>query len=145
MTSEPDHREFIATLYAPYKADPDMPPDQFEARTFLLNFSYRYVERPQDVLWLLEIVAADGMILLHWYGAERLFEEEVEVRIRWDGRGDDGPLAAAIYLARLQAVSINARKDQLPDVQEDDVKRALASAEGVIEQAWDVSVGTGPA
>lgn len=142
-TREPDHREFLATLYAPYRAEPGMPRDEPEARIFLLNFSYYYVERPQDALWLLEIVAADGRVVRTWHGVERLYRKAVEVKVYWNGRGACGELPTAVYLARLQAMSRPATRKGLPrPMRERQVRRALAQEEGRIEQAWDVTIGS---
>lgn len=141
--SEADHREFIAMLYAPYKAEPGMPPDQPEARTFLLNFSYRYVANPQDVLWLLEIVAPDGQALKSWHGVERLFQDVIERKVHWDGRGATGDLPAGVYLASMKALARDASTSLPPELGGNEIRRALACDEGRIEQSWDVSVGTG--
>jgi len=46
FASEQDHREFEATLHAPYTAQGAQ-----EGRTFTLDFSYPFARQAQNVAW----------------------------------------------------------------------------------------------
>lgn len=143
--AELDHKEFDATLYAPYRPDPANPPHEKEARTFVLEFFYYHVEQPQDVLWLLEVSGKSGTTVRKWHGVERLFEHPLEVKVRWDGRGATADLTAGIYTVRLRAISRPAcNQERPPALGEDQVRCALALADSVIDQSWDVAIGAGP-
>ena len=136
LASEVDHREFDATLHVQYKGDPD----QAEARSFTLNFEYPHVERAQDVSWRLELVAPDGQVVQRWQGVERLFQKPAEVKVRWGGRAEQALLADGIYTVRLAAASHEAGKGK-DKAAAGDVDKAIAAAEEVIEQSWDIAVG----
>jgi hypothetical protein len=106
-----DHREFEATLYAPYKADAGAGPAQPDARTFTLNFDYPGLERPQSVDWQLELEAPSGAIVQRWQGAALLLGEPLGVPVRWSGRHNGQPLAPGLYRVRMRAAS----RDVTPD------------------------------
>src|SRR6476646_6776937 len=67
FASEADHREFDATLHAPYTGK-----GARDGRTFLLHFAYPHVATTQDVIWRLELVAANGEVVQRWTGLEAL-------------------------------------------------------------------------
>jgi hypothetical protein len=120
--SEADHREFDATLSAPYRGAAD------DARTFTLAFDYPLVRTEQAVSWRLELSAPGGQLLRQWRGVETLFHAPVNVDVRWDGRGKDGAAApAGIYQVRLQASARDAG--------------GTTMADEVVEQSWQIAVG----
>ena len=65
-----DHREFEATLSAPYRGQGGRQlPD---ARTFTLSFDYPGLQRPQAAAWRLELLAPSGRRLVRWQGRATL-------------------------------------------------------------------------
>ncbi|NRR32100.1 CehA/McbA family metallohydrolase [Oxalobacteraceae bacterium] len=147
FASQADHKEFEATLHAPYQGVPGAAdPALLDARTFTLAFEYPLVERAQDVSWKLELVNAAGEVVQQWHGAERLFRKAIEVKVDWNGRAERAALADGIYQLRMQAVSRDARKGGQADTSAAAVEHALAAgAEEVIEQSWDIALGQTPA
>jgi hypothetical protein len=137
LASEVDHREFDATLHVQYKGEAG----QAEARTFTLNFEYPHVERAQDVSWRLELVAPDGQVVQRWQGVERLFQKPVDVKVRWGGRAEQALLADGLYTVRMAAASHDAAGKGRDKAAAEDVDKAIAAAEEVIEQSWDIAVG----
>jgi hypothetical protein len=121
-----DHREFEATLYAPFKAEPGAAQ---EARTFTLNFEYPGLATAQRVDWELELDAPGGAPVRRWQGSAQLLGEPVSVPVRWPGRQDDTSLAPGIYRVRMHAASRDAS-----------APAGVAQAEEV-EQEWEISVG----
>ena len=63
IASETDHREFDATLHAPYLGK-----GAKDGRTFLLHFDYPHVATAQDVIWRLELVSNSGEVVQRWTG-----------------------------------------------------------------------------
>jgi hypothetical protein len=125
-----DHREFEATLYAPYKADAGPAARQAEARTFTLNFEYPGLHRAQLVTWQLELAAPSGTVLQRWQGSATLLRDPVSVPVRWSGSVDGAALAPGIYRIRMRAVS----RDAVPAA-----PGALEDEE--VEQSWEIAVG----
>ena len=150
LASEIDHREFEATLHAPFKAEPAGNGDT-EARTFTLAFKYPFVERAQDVSWRVELLSPNGDVVQRWHGVERMFTKGVDVRLRWDGRSGSAPVADGVYQVRMQALARDAAGDgkgKFPDASEYAVDQALAAgADELKEQSWEILVGkaTAPA
>jgi hypothetical protein len=135
LASEADHKEFEATLHAPYTGDAVA-----GARIFTLVFDYPLVKRAQDVAWRVELVSPDGEVLQRWLGASRLFGKPASVAVHWDGLADNRPLADGVYQVRMQAIAQDAAgKGALSDA--DVEQRLAAGADEVVEQAWDISVG----
>ncbi|MES3020621.1 MAG: Ig-like domain-containing protein [Pseudomonadota bacterium] len=144
FASEADHREFEASLHAPYKATAGTGAAQREARTFTLAFDYPYVKTAQDVSWRLEVVGPNGAVLRRWHGAERLFAKPVDVNLAWDGRVDNVALPAGIYQVRMVALSKDAAAARA-DASEGAVEKALgATGAELIEQSWEISLGATP-
>ena len=140
--AEDDHREFGATLDAPYSVEDGGAAGaglagsaRRDARTFTLAFDYPQVTRPQRVSWRLELVAPSGAVVRRWQGVKRLFRQAVQVRVRWSGRGQHAGqhagLADGVYQVRMWAQSRNAAVR----------KGAGDSAGEVVEQAWDIALG----
>ena len=121
--SEADHREFDATLYAPYLGEPGAG----EARTFVLAFDYPLVDAAQAVSWRLELAAPDGRQVAQWSGVETLFRAPLKVALRWDGRLGGAAAPAGIYQVRLLASAREAG--------------GTLRADEVVEQSWPVAVG----
>jgi hypothetical protein len=124
--SEADHREFDATLYAPYLGEAAAG----EARTFTLAFDYPLVATPQTVSWRLELVAADGRVAAQWSGTETLLGAPLKVEVRWDGRAGGAAAPAGIYQVRLQASAREAGE-----------AGSNGLAEEAVEQGWQIAVG----
>jgi hypothetical protein len=132
QASEADHREFDATLYAPYLGEAAAG----EARTFTLAFDYPLVATPQTVSWRLELVAADGRVAVQWSGTETLFREPVKVEVRWDGRAGEAVAPAGIYQVRMRA---SAREAGAMGEVSEASKNSLV--EEAVEQGWEIAVG----
>src|SRR3954469_12503221 len=81
LAAPSDHREFEATLYAPYKAESAA--GARERRTFTLNFEYPGLERAQAVTWQLELVAPSGSVVRRWQGSTSVLRDPVSVAVRW--------------------------------------------------------------
>jgi hypothetical protein len=128
-----EHREFDATLEAPYRAPPG------GQRSFALHFAYPGAPREQAVTWRLELRGPSGRPLQRWFGVERLLGRPVTVRIPWDARSGGAALPDGTYQLRLRALSHD-RAAAAADA-------ALAAAglaadpEGLVEQRWDILVG----
>jgi hypothetical protein len=117
-----EHREFEATLHAPYRGDASAAAWQPDARTFTLGFDYPGLETPRTVTWRLELTAPSGAVVQRWKGATQLRGAPVEVQVRWHGRGAGAQ--SGVYRARLVA-----------SVPADD------GAAEEAEQSWDIAVG----
>ena len=118
-----DHREFDATLHAPYHGEP-AGDGYVGARTFALAFEYPLVASPRAVRWRLDLSAPDGRLVWQWNGAATLFRDPVGVAVRWDGSAGAGAAPAGIYRVRLQASA-----------------RDTALAGDIVEQSWEIAVG----
>ncbi|HEY0488616.1 MAG TPA: CehA/McbA family metallohydrolase [Telluria sp.] len=108
-----DHREFAATLHAPYRAG------MSGARTFTLNFDYPMAAANQPVGWRIELVAPSGKVVRHWRGALRLKGRPETVSVRWGGRRSSASMLDGVYRVRMRATS---RSE-------------------VVEQSWDIVLG----
>ncbi len=125
LAAPAEHREFEATLYAPYRADPGL-----DARTFTLDFEYPGLDRPRTVTWQLEVETASGSVVQRWDGSTTLFRDPVSVPVQWSGRKDGARLAPGIYQVRLRALAHDAGAP--PDADQ---------AEEEDEQSWEIEVG----
>ncbi|MDL2355180.1 MAG: Ig-like domain-containing protein [Pseudomonadota bacterium] len=135
---EADHREFEATLYAPYAAGAQ------GSRSFALDFSYPFVESAQDIVWRLELLDASGRVVQRWQGVERLTGAPRKVNIDWAGRSADPSLADGIYTVRMVATAKPATTAQVGDTSQETVDALLAGAAETEEQKWDIMVGEMP-
>jgi hypothetical protein len=131
---EEDHREFEATLYAPYAGDTQ------GSRSFTLEFSYPFVESAQDITWRLEVLDAQGNTVQRWQGIERLTGAPLKVNVDWAARSADPSLADGVYTVRLVAAAKPAT-DGGGDTSDDGVDAVLAAAADAEEQKWDIVVG----
>jgi len=138
-----EHREFTATLAAPFQA-PAMRHGHAPARTFTLHFDYPEVLREQSVDWRLDLLDPAGQPLRQWSGAERLWRAPVTVAIRWDGKGSSGPLPPGVYGLRLRALSRDADAAPEPAAAQSEAMLAAPPA-NLIEQRWEIAVGALPA
>ena len=111
-----EHREFDATLHAPYRGDGRGQP---EARTFTLAFDYPGLQERRAARWRLELLAPSGRRVRLWQGSQALDGRPVDLRVRWQGLLNGTPPAAGVYRVRLRA--------------ELDGER--------VEQAWNIAVG----
>ncbi|CDG82514.1 CehA/McbA family metallohydrolase [Janthinobacterium agaricidamnosum] len=135
-----EHREFEATLQAPYRA-----PGDNRARTISLQFAYPMADQPQRVSWRLDLLDPDGAAVRSWFGDQALLERPVDIALRWDGRADGktlpGGLSAGIYQLRLRALARDAGA-ALAGASLNGVEEILSSnAQDSIEQRWTISVG----
>lgn len=131
---EEDHREFEATLYAPYAGDAQ------GSRSFTLDFSYPFIESAQDVTWRLEVLDARGNTVQRWQGIERLTGVPRKVNIDWDARSADPSLADGVYTVRMVAAA-KPSTDTGGDTSAEGVDAVLAAAADAEEQKWDIVVG----
>jgi len=137
FASEQDHREFEATLHAPYTAQAAQ-----EGRTFTLQFSYPFVRQAQDVAWRLELIDPAQRVIQSWRGTERLSGKPVEVKVGWTGRANDPALRDGVYQVRLVAVANAADARSRAALSGEEVDRLVDAQEGErIEQSWDIVVG----
>lgn len=114
-----EHREFEATLEAPYRGDAR----GAESRTFRLSFDYPGLQGRRSVHWRLGLMAPNGREVARWQGQAILTGRPVDVPVRWQGKLANGLPAPGVYRVRL---------------------RATAGDEAV-EQSWDIAVGNPPA
>ena len=125
-SSEADHREFDATLHAPYRGDHATG----EARTFTIVFDYPLVSAPQLVGWRLDLVAADGRVAGQWSGVTALHRDPVGIELHWDGLAGSAAAPAGIYRAQLRAWT-----------RDEAAAAGPVGADDMVEQAWDIAVG----
>jgi hypothetical protein len=111
-----DHREFEATLNAPYRGDGGLQPD---ARTFLLSFDFPGLQRPQQAAWRLELLAPNGRRVAQWQGRTTLAGRPLEVPVRWHGLLAGHAAMPGLYRVRLHAA----------------IKREA------VDQDWEIAVG----
>ncbi|MBC7453322.1 MAG: CehA/McbA family metallohydrolase [Massilia sp.] len=120
--SEADHREFDATLQAPYQGA-----QAGAARTFTLAFAYARAPTAQTVRWRLDLVAASGRVVRQWRGHSALRRNSLSVTVRWDGRIQGTIAPAGIYRVRLHASARAAA--------------SVASPFQSVVQEWEIAVG----
>lgn len=114
-----EHREFDATLLAPYHGAGARP----DARTFTMSFEYPGLRGRRPVTWRLDLVAPDGRRVARWQGRLALGGRTRDVNVRWPGTLAGHRPPPGIYRVRLHA----------------------ASGGEMADQAWDIAVGTVPA
>jgi hypothetical protein len=137
FASEQDHREFEATLHAPYTAQAAQ-----EGRTFTLEFSYPFAKQAQNVAWRLELLDPAQRVIQRWQGGERLTGKPVEVKVNWAGRAGDPALRDGVYQVRMVAVANAAQTHARAALSGDEVDGLLDTEAGErIEQSWDIVVG----
>lgn len=114
-----EHREFEATLEAPFHGDARAA----DARTFTLTFDYPGLGKVETVDWRLDLVGPTGKPVAHWAGTRRMGLVPISIRVHWNGRTSAGKPPAGIYKVRMRA-SVRG-----------------APPEEAVEQSWDVEVG----
>jgi hypothetical protein len=118
-----EHREFDATLFAPYHGEiRGAPGSRPDARTFTLSFDYPGLRRRRPVTWRLDLVAPSGRRVARWQGHLALDGKPADVQVRWTGSLAGRRAAPGIYRARLHATS----------------------GSEAVDQAWDIAVGSMP-
>jgi hypothetical protein len=119
-TAVHEHREFDATLLAPYRGEAGARSD---ARTFTLSFDYPGLAARRSVVWRLDLLAPSGRRVARWRGRVTLNGKPIDVTVRWTGSVAGRRSAPGVYRVRLVA----------------------ASGDETADQAWDISVGALPA
>ena len=119
MASIADHREFDATLHAPYQGDQQAS----GARTFTLTFDYPFSQTALPVNWRVELISPSGQAVRQWRGALTLRGQPATVTLKWEGRRRARSMPDGVYRVRMHA---QAHGD-------------------VIEQGWVSAVGRLPA
>ena len=138
FAASPDHHEFEASLYAPFRGE------SREARAFELDFSYIDAVDPSTVAWRVELLTADAKrVVRTWRGEERLFQKQIEVLVPWDGVGRNKlALAHGFYLVRMTAMSGDPLVMRTrPGTLEQRVDDALARTKDAIVQEWEIHIG----
>jgi hypothetical protein len=115
-----EHREFDATLYAPFQGGAQA------QRSFTLQFDYPGLPRAGVVDWRVELVRPDGRVALRWRGETLLQGESLSVPLAWSGRIGRRAAPPGIYRVRLHA---SLRGD----------------AHEALTQSWEIVVGAPPA
>ncbi|WP_020653583.1 CehA/McbA family metallohydrolase [Massilia niastensis] len=115
-----EHREFEATLHAPFQSGP------VQQRRFLLDFAYPGLEQAGIVDWRVTLEAPGGRVLLRWQGQTALKGPAVSVPVPWSGRIGRAPAPGGIYRVRLHAA-------------------LRGEPHEVVEQDWEIAVGAPPA
>ncbi|GAB3468444.1 CehA/McbA family metallohydrolase [Massilia terrae] len=121
--AEIEHREFEATLFAPFHGDPKAPPARPDARHFTLIFDYPGMAQPKVVDWRVDLIDPAKHSLINWRGTRTMRTVPVTETIAWDGRVKGRAPAPGVYTVRMRA---SVRGDPPEDA---------------VEQAWDVDVG----
>jgi hypothetical protein len=108
-----DHREFEATLNAPFRGDGGDGGDRAtgerpDARTFTLSFDYPGLDQPRAAAWQLDLLAPSGQAVAHWQGQVMLSGRAIEVPVRWPGQ----TAKPGIYRVRLHAAAGTEEADQ---------------------------------
>ena len=134
-----EHREFDATLQAPYRAQPAERHSQ--ARTFVLRFDYPAVLQEQAVTWRLDLLTPSGRLLQRWFGIERLYREAVTVHIPWGGRSSRATVPDGIYHLRLRALAQDAGPPADAAEFASTEQTLAAHVSELVEQDWDIAVG----
>jgi hypothetical protein len=125
----PEHSEFEAMLFAPYRAPPS------GARTFTLTFAYPHVSQPVVATWRLDLARA-GVPVGQWHGQVVLRGDPVEARVAWTGAAQAG-----VYTARLTASVGFGDEVQEWDVEVGVPTTSFASAARAVALPWDVYLG----
>ena len=98
---EADHREFDATLNAPYHGEPAPRRAAHLQPGLRLPAGGRAADRQLGA----RAGRADGRVARQWSGEQPLFRARSTSSVRWDGRFGSAAAPAGIYRVRLQAAS----------------------------------------
>ena len=105
QASVADHREFEATLHAPFQADPGAR----SARTFTLTFDYPFARKSRGVGWRLDLLAQSGQVLKRWHGVTQLGSHAKDIRLKWNDSDTGRAIPDGAYRVRMQAKDTNGR------------------------------------
>jgi hypothetical protein len=119
-----EHREFEATLHAPWRGDGGAAPD---ARTFTLSFDDPGLQQAVSAGWQLELVDPGGRVAQRWTGSVQLTGQPQDVAVRWPGRIAGAAAPAGVYRVRLHALAQGADGPE------------------TVDQEWQIAVGALPA
>ncbi len=136
----PDHHEFEASLYTPFKGEAS------GARKFELAFSYIDAVEPTTVVWHIEIFAKGGSLVRSMVGENRLFRQPVNIPVTWDGLNEQSEtLANGFYVARMTAsAGVPTAVRSNGTTQRERVLETLARDHDAIEQEWELVIGDAP-
>jgi len=136
----PDHHEFEASLYVPFKGE------NSGARDFNLSFNYIDAVEPTTVVWRIEIFAKGGSLVRSMVGENRLFRQPVNIPVTWDGLNDQNEtLANGFYVARMTAsAGVPSAVRSNGTTQRERVRETLARDDDAIEQEWELVIGDAP-
>lgn len=137
-----DHVELDAALVAPYTSE-----RANEARTFTLKLAYPPNESGQVVRWRVQLRAPDGAVVQEWRGMTPLANGQAEVALEWSGRvGRNAQLGDGIYRVHMSAFSVERSLNKRLAVDLSSLEDfAKATDADVIDQVWDIRVGSPPA
>lgn len=97
----PDHHEFEAALFAPFRGE------RGEARTLKLAFQFQDAPALTLACWRLELLDPEGRPIQVWHGETPLVEGRGWRQIEWDGRDREGRrLPSGFYSLRLSAAPL---------------------------------------
>ena len=143
LASVPDHQEFEASLYVPFRTTSTATLGA-SARDFQLEFSYPHNSNAKTVAWRLDILNANGQVITHWVGTEQLRNQVIKKNISWSGRLGSNTLADGVYQARLTATAVDNINGLMKNATTNDfqVNALLAnSKEEVVVQSWPFQIG----
>jgi hypothetical protein len=143
LASIPDHHEFEASLYVPFRTTTTATLGA-SARDFQLEFSYPHNTNAKTVAWRLDILNANGQVITHWVGTEQLRNQVITKKISWSGRLGANNLAAGVYQARLTATAADNINGLMKNAvtNEIQVNAMLAnSKEEMVMQSWPFQIG----
>ena len=100
--AHPDHHEFEAALFAPFRSE-----GSTEARTFKIAFQFPDAKATTFGSWRLELLSPKGEVVRSWYGETLMAHGLGQRSVAWDGRDARGRrLAAGFYTLRLAAAPL---------------------------------------
>jgi hypothetical protein len=136
-----DHHELDAVLVAPYTSDLAN-----EARTFTLKLAYPTGTAAQVARWRVQLRAPDDSVVREWRGTTPLTNGQADVALEWSGRvGKNAHLADGIYRVHMSAFSVERSINRTLASDRTSIEDlAKATDADVIDQVWDIRVGTPP-
>lgn len=142
--AHPDHHEFEAALFAPFRSEGNT-----EARTFKIAFQFPDAKATTFGSWRLELLSPKGEVVRAWYGETLLAHGLGQRSLAWDGRDARGRrLAVGFYTLRLAAAPLTETeyRGATGATAEVRVRERLASAGADLEmQEQTLMIGRVPA